>query len=72
MKYTVPLTLLVAAISVDAAAISEESKRWCSTTGQACDTVKRAADAFADALSTAQFDAATWPPARPLTSPAAS
>ncbi|SPQ18545.1 7f567966-09a5-4e14-a214-a23bad27a89a [Thermothielavioides terrestris] len=50
MKFTLPLTLLAVLASVDAAPAQEEDKRWCSTEGQPCDTVKRAADAFTNAL----------------------
>ncbi|KAL2015264.1 hypothetical protein VTK56DRAFT_5934 [Thermocarpiscus australiensis] len=53
MKYTLPITLLAAAASVDASAVAVltgEDKRWCNNRGQACDTVKRAADAFVEAL----------------------
>ncbi|KAK3310727.1 putative pheromone protein [Chaetomium strumarium] len=53
MKFTLPLTLLSVATSVEGAAVQEADKRWCSTPGQACDTVKRAADAFAAALKPA-------------------
>ncbi|KAK4240829.1 hypothetical protein C8A03DRAFT_12905 [Achaetomium macrosporum] len=58
MKFTLPLTLLAVAASVEGAAVQEADKRWCSTPGQACDTVKRAADAFAAALKTAPSIAA--------------
>ncbi|KAK4132372.1 hypothetical protein BT67DRAFT_87382 [Trichocladium antarcticum] len=50
MKYTLPITLLAIAASADAAAVKEEDKRWCSLNGQACDTVRRAADAFANTI----------------------
>ncbi|KXX80798.1 Clock-controlled pheromone ccg-4 [Madurella mycetomatis] len=52
MRFTVSITLLAAAAAVDAAAV-QEAKRWCSNRGQACDTVKRVADAFAAALESA-------------------
>lgn len=51
MKFSVPLTILAVAASVDAAAVADQEKRYCSGEGQACDTVKRAADAFSDALA---------------------
>ncbi|KAK0734470.1 hypothetical protein B0T26DRAFT_746370 [Lasiosphaeria miniovina] len=49
MKFSIPGTLFTIAAAVDAAAVQED-KRWCSTPGQACWTVKRAAEAFADAI----------------------
>ncbi len=51
MKFSVPLTILAVAASVDAAAVADQEKRYCSAEGQACDTVKRAAEAFSDVLS---------------------
>jgi hypothetical protein len=50
MKFTLPITILAVAASVDAVAVVDHDKRYCSAEGQACDTVKRAADAFADAI----------------------
>jgi len=50
MKFTLPLTILAVAVSVDAAAVMEQDKRYCHAEGQACDTVKRAAAAFSDAI----------------------
>ncbi|KAL2166887.1 hypothetical protein VTG60DRAFT_2066 [Thermothelomyces hinnuleus] len=52
MKFTLPITtlLLAVAVSVDAAAVADQDKRYCLAEGQACDTVKRAAEAFADAV----------------------
>ncbi|KAK4151503.1 hypothetical protein C8A00DRAFT_35864 [Chaetomidium leptoderma] len=50
MKFTLPLTILAVAVSVDAVAVIDQDKRFCSAEGQACDTVKRAADAFSDAV----------------------
>ncbi|KAL2137026.1 hypothetical protein VTI74DRAFT_10502 [Chaetomium olivicolor] len=49
MKFTLPVTLLAVATSVEGAVV-QEGKCWCHSRGQACDTVKRAADAFAEAL----------------------
>jgi hypothetical protein len=46
MKFTLPITLLAVAVSVDAAAVGDQDKRYCSADGQACDTVRRAAEAF--------------------------
>ncbi|KAK4116548.1 hypothetical protein N656DRAFT_745700 [Canariomyces notabilis] len=51
MRFSLPI-LLAAAAAADAAAVQDD-KRWCSTRGQACDTVKRVADAFAEALDQA-------------------
>ncbi|KAH6854158.1 putative pheromone protein [Chaetomium sp. MPI-CAGE-AT-0009] len=50
MRFTLPIALLVAAVSVDAAAVADQDKRYCSAEGQACDTVKRAAEAFSGAI----------------------
>ncbi|KAK3902590.1 hypothetical protein C8A05DRAFT_44012 [Staphylotrichum tortipilum] len=50
MKFSVPLTILAAAASVDAAAVAHQEKRYCSGEDQACHTVERAAEAFSDAL----------------------
>ena len=50
MKFNLPIALLAVVASVDAAAVKEEDKRWCALNGQACDTVRRAADAFAEAV----------------------
>ncbi|KAG7292710.1 hypothetical protein NEMBOFW57_002748 [Staphylotrichum longicolle] len=38
MKFTLPLTILAVAVSVDAAAVMEQDKRYCHAEGQACDT----------------------------------
>ncbi|KAK4044426.1 hypothetical protein C8A01DRAFT_42850 [Parachaetomium inaequale] len=51
MKFTLPIAILAVAVSVDAAAVADQDKRYCSAEGQACDTVKRAADAFSDAIA---------------------
>ncbi len=55
MKFTLPLAILAVAVSVDAAAVDIASpdfeKRYCSAEGQSCDTVKRAADAFSEAIA---------------------
>jgi hypothetical protein len=51
MKFTLPIAILAVAVSVDAAAVADQDKRYCHAEGQACDTVKRAADAFSDAIS---------------------
>ena len=50
MKFTLPITLLAVAASVDAAAVADQDRRYCSAEGQACDTVKRAAEAFSAAI----------------------
>ncbi len=51
MKYTLPLTLLVAAVSVKAAAVANaDPEPWCQIRGQSCWKVKRAAEAFTNAL----------------------
>ncbi|KAK3300773.1 putative pheromone protein [Chaetomium fimeti] len=50
MKFTLPIALLAAAVSVDAAAVADQDRRYCSAEGQACDTVKRAAEAFSGAI----------------------
>lgn len=51
MKFTLPITILAVAASVDAAALTADlDKRYCSADGQACNTVKRAATAFSDAI----------------------
>ncbi|KAL2161649.1 hypothetical protein VTH06DRAFT_8211, partial [Thermothelomyces fergusii] len=48
MKLTLPVTtLLAAATSVNAAAVTDLDRRYCLADGQPCDTVKRAAEAFA-------------------------
>ncbi|KAK4190565.1 mat-specific pheromone precursor encoded by the mfm protein [Podospora australis] len=50
MKFSLPVALLAVAVA-DAAAVQED-KRWCNQEGQACHTVARAAEAFANALET--------------------
>ena len=50
MKFTLPLTILAVAVSVDAAVVADVEKRYCSSEGQPCDTVRRAAEAFAGAI----------------------
>ncbi|KAK4128997.1 hypothetical protein N657DRAFT_652532 [Parathielavia appendiculata] len=48
MKLTLPVTLLAVAAS---ASVVDHDNTYCHAEGQACDTVKRAADAFADAIA---------------------
>jgi hypothetical protein len=52
MKFTLPLAVFALGVAVDAAAIAEPSPQWCLIRGQSCWKVKRAAEAFADAVET--------------------
>ncbi|KAK3694352.1 pheromone precursor protein 1 [Podospora appendiculata] len=54
MKFTLPLTIFAIAAAVDAAAVAdaEAAPQWCRIQGQPCWKVKRAADAFAEAIKT--------------------
>ncbi|KAH6619464.1 hypothetical protein B0J18DRAFT_245175 [Chaetomium sp. MPI-SDFR-AT-0129] len=51
MKFSLPITILAVAASVDAAALTADlDKRYCEADGQACNIVKRATTAFSNAI----------------------
>lgn len=50
MKITLPITFLAVVASAGAADLHDEVRRWCSSRGQACDTVRRAAEALVETL----------------------
>jgi len=52
MKFTLPLAVFAISTAVEAAAIAGPNPQWCLIRGQPCWKVKRAAEAFGEAIQT--------------------